>query len=335
MNARSLLNVRDLTVRFPVYGGVLRKRIGALSALESVSLDVRPGETLGIVGESGCGKSTLARASLGLLRFIAPRVEIEGGVDFHANGRSIPVLSMSRRKLRPYRAHFQMVFQDPFSSLNPRITVGRTLMEPLDIHFREWTRDRKRKRVFELLDRVGIARDASSRYPHEFSGGQRQRIAFARALVTHPRLVVADEPVSALDVSIQAQILNLMRDLQNSLGLTYLFIAHDLSVVRHLSSRIAVMYLGRVVERGDAETVCRDPAHPYTRMLIDSIPRIGPRMERRSAGAVSGETPDLTERPKGCVFRGRCPIERPECALKPPDLERRADGRWVACPYGG
>jgi oligopeptide/dipeptide ABC transporter ATP-binding protein len=325
-----ILRVEGLTVRFPVSGGVLLRRIGEVRAVDDVSFTVGRGETLGLVGESGCGKTTVGRAVVNIVRTMAYGVELEGKILYHAASDTVDFARLGRGAMRRYRADVQMVFQDPYASLNPRHTVGRILEEPLKIHRRG---DAPFRRVFvaELLERVGLPPSAADRYPHEFSGGQRQRIGIARALATKPKLVIADEPVSALDVSVQAQVINLLQDLQEELGLSYLFIAHDLSVVRHISQRIAVMYLGQIVELGDAATIYERPLHPYSRALLAAAPRPDPGA-KRSRLKLAGDPPSPMNKPSGCPFRTRCPIARPACAEARPALELR-DGRLVACPY--
>jgi len=300
---------------------------GALHAVDNVSFTLHEGETLALVGESGCGKSTAGRAILNILG----NANVGGQVHYrHASGL-VDLLKLSRRAIRPYRADLQMIFQDPYSSLNPRMTVLQMIEEPLKIHTRD-TAAQRRQRVMDLLEKVGLSAEHALRYPHEFSGGQRQRIGIARALATRPRIVIADEPVSALDVSIQAQIVNLLQDLQAEFGLSMIFIAHDLSLVRHIATTIAVMYLGHLVEVGPAEVVLRDPLHPYTRALLSAVPRPDPdaRGERRIR--LSGEVPSAVERPSGCVFRTRCPVARPECSAVVPPLVEKAE-RNVACPW--
>jgi oligopeptide transport system ATP-binding protein len=326
----TILDVEGLTVRFPVTGGVFLRRIGDVRAVDDVSFALGRGETLGVVGESGCGKTTVGRAIVNILRTMAYGVEVEGKILYHADSGTADLARLSRRAMRPYRADIQMVFQDPYASLNPRHTVGRILEEPFVIHGRG---DRAFRRVWiaELLERVGLPPSAAERYPHEFSGGQRQRIGLARALATKPKLIIADEPVSALDVSVQAQVINLMQDLQEEFGLSYLFIAHDLSVVRHISNRIAVMYLGQIVELGDAATIYERPLHPYSRALIAAAPRPDPTA-RRARTKLAGDPPSPMNKPSGCPFRTRCPIARPACAEARPPLTMR-DGRLVACPY--
>jgi oligopeptide/dipeptide ABC transporter ATP-binding protein len=327
-----LLEVKNLTVRFPVTGGVLARKVGEVRAVDDVSFGLGDGETLGVVGESGCGKSTLGRAIINILRSMVYGVEIGGSVVYRdADGKDVDLASLSRHAMRPYRSHLQMIFQDPYASLNPRMTAGKIVEEPLTLHTELNTTERK-ERVRWLLDKVGLTAEHANRYPHEFSGGQRQRIGIARALATRPRIIVADEPVSALDVSIQAQVINLMEDLQEEFGLSYIFIAHDLSVVRHISDRIAVMYLGHIVEIGPAEQIYNAPLHPYSRALLSAVPRPDPDAPRNRRIRLTGDVPNPANKPSGCAFRTRCPIAKPSCADAVPPLERRGD-RWVACPW--
>ena len=302
------VTVRDLKTHFPIRRGLMRRTVGAVRAVDGISFEVYEGETLGLVGESGSGKSTTARTLLGLEPATA------GSVDFA--GRDLTAASSS--ELRTARRDMQMIFQDPYASLNPRHTVRRIVREPLDIHGVGEPAGRE-KRVDELLDLVGLEARHANRYPHEFSGGQRQRVGIARALATNPRLIVADEPISALDVSIQAQIVNLLADLREQLGLTYLFIAHDLSMVRYISDRVAVMYLGRIVEIGTSEEVFERPHHPYTRALIRSIPVADPAvMAARTHTPVPGDIPDPSNPPSGCRFNTRCPFADDRCRTEDP-----------------
>jgi oligopeptide/dipeptide ABC transporter ATP-binding protein len=311
-----LLEVSGLTKSYPGPRGT------SVKAVDGVSLSLRRGEVLGIVGESGCGKSTLGRAILRLIEPNGGRVLFEGE----------DLLALNARAMKQRRRDLQIVFQDPFGSLNPRHKVGEIVREPLDVH-RIGTRRERAARVAELLDLVGLPPETAGRYPHEFSGGQRQRIAIARALALEPKLIVADEPVSALDVSIQSQIINLIAELRARLGLSILFISHDLSVIRHVSDRIAVMYLGRIVEIGPAAEVFENPVHPYTRALLSAVPRPG-AAGRRDRIVLTGELPDPAHPPGGCAFHTRCPHAMPRCSTDRPDLApRRADGtvREAAC----
>jgi oligopeptide transport system ATP-binding protein len=326
-----LLDIQDLRVRFPVTGGVFARKIGEVKAVDGVSFELNRGETLGLVGESGCGKSTVGRAIVNILRAMNYGVDIRGKILYHHHSALVDLAPLGRSAMRPYRSDIQMIFQDPYSSLNPRMTVGQIVEEPLKIHTRDSAAQRK-DRVGWLLGKVGLSSEQANRYPHEFSGGQRQRIGIARALATNPKIVIADEPVSALDVSIQAQVVNLMQDLQQDFHLSYIFIAHDLSVVRHISNRIAVMYLGNIVEIGPAELIYKSPMHPYSRALLSAVPRPDPDAARARRIRLAGDVPDPARKPSGCAFRTRCPIAHSWCAENVPPLEFR-EGRWVACPY--
>ena len=327
-----LLEVDDLRVRFPVHGGVLLRQIAEVKAVDGVSFSLNRGETLGLVGESGCGKSTIARAIVNILHAMNYGVEISGRIVYHHKSRSVDLVSLNHSEMRPFRADLQMIFQDPYSSLSPRMTVAQIVEEPLAIHAREISRADRHDRVRWLLEKVGLTSEHAGRYPHEFSGGQRQRIGIAHALATNPKIVIADEPVSALDVSIQAQVINLMQDLQQEFGMSYIFIAHDLSVVRHISDRIAVMYLGNIVEIGSAEQVYREPQHPYSRALLSAVPRPEPKRSRDDRIRLVGDIPTPIRKPSGCAFRTRCPIVRETCRDAIPPLETR-HGRLVACPW--
>lgn len=322
----ALVEVRDLAVHFPIRRGFLRRTVGAVRAVDGITFDVRDGETLGLVGESGSGKSTAGRALLRLLPATSGSVAFQGR----------PLEGLPAGELRRERRHMQMIFQDPYASLNPRRTVGRIVREPLDIHD-VGDRTQRDARVHELLERVGLDRSHEGRYPHEFSGGQRQRIGIARALATSPRFVVADEPISALDVSIQAQVVNLMMDLKEALGLTYLFIAHDLAMVRHISDRVAVMYLGRIVELGSRDALFAAPRHPYTRALLDAVPVPDPAVRRRTASApIPGDVPDAAAPPSGCAFHPRCPFATDVCRRVDPaleDLSGTGEPHQVACHH--
>ena len=310
----SLLELRNLSKTYPGANGA------QVQAVSEVSLTIAPGEVVGIVGESGCGKSTLGRS---LLRLIEP-----SGGQVLFEGKDI--MGLSRRELKPFRRDMQVIFQDPFGALNPRHTVSEIISEPLKVH-RIGTRAEQKARVAELLSIVGLSPDSDKRFPHEFSGGQRQRIAIARALALEPKLLVADEAVSALDVSIQSQIINLIADLQKRLSLSILFISHDLSVIRHVSDRIAVMYLGRIVEVGTADEIMDTPKHPYTQALLSAIPR--PNVPRTQRVVLKGELPDPANPPKGCAFHTRCPKVMDVCAQIRPDLVRRQtdSGAEIAC----
>ncbi len=315
----SLLEVKGLTKHFEPRRALFSKKRQPLRAVEGIDLSLRAGETLGLVGESGCGKSTTARCILRLIDATAGRIEVNG----------VDVRALSGRELRRFRRHMQIVFQDPYGSLNPRLTVGQTLDEALLVHGMGESGERQ-ERVASMLQRVGLAAEHARRYPHEFSGGQRQRVGIARALILNPELVIADEPVSALDLSVQAQILNLLQELQEERTLGYLFIAHDLSVVQHMSHRVAVMYAGRIVEEGRTEEVLRAPQHPYTRALLAAAPRLE-RSPAAKTPPVEGDAPGVRERPGGCPFHPRCPEFRSECARLRPELSSHGGSHRVAC----
>jgi oligopeptide transport system ATP-binding protein len=316
-----LLDVRGLRVEYPVRAGWLARRRLTIKAVDGVDLELAAGETLGLVGESGCGKSTLGNAVLGIARPTAGTVVFEG----------TDLAGLDADRLREARRHMQMIFQDPYGSLNPRMRVGESIGEPLLV--RSLARGAAlRQRVGELLELVGLAAAHADRYPHEFSGGQRQRVGIARALALEPKLVVCDEPVSALDVSVRSQILNLLVDLQRRLGMAYLFISHDLSVIRHVSDRVAVMYLGRIVELAPRDALFARPLHPYTEALMSALPIPDPRRQRRREQLVlHGELPRPTAPPAGCAFHTRCPLAIEICRRIPPALEEKAPGQLVAC----
>ena len=312
------LRVENLKVHFPIRHGVLGRARGAVHAVDGVSLEVAAHETVGLVGESGCGKTTTGRAIVGLERPTAGRVLLD----------DLDISAMDERRLRPHRRRLQMVFQDPYGSLDPRMTVGNIIAEPLRRHRPDEDIERL---VFQYMDLTGLPRQFARRYPHEFSGGQRQRIGIARAIAPQPDVIIADEPVSALDVSIQAQILNLMKDLQEELGVAYLFIAHDLSVVKHISHRVAVMYLGRIMETAPAEELYRAPRHPYTRALLQSVPVADPD-RARNRSAVRGETPSPLEYHRGCPFADRCPHATDICRTEMPPSETVAQEKVPPTP---
>ncbi len=315
-----LVEVRGLKMHFPILAGVLRRHIGDVKAVDGVSFDVFEGETLGLVGESGCGKSTCGRAVLRLHDLTDGTVRIDG----------IDISRMDQSRLRKRRPMMQMVFQDPQASLNPRMTVARIIGEPLDEHS-DMTGPERRDRIHELMDAVGLNPEFAVRYPHEFSGGQRQRIGIARALALSPRFVVCDEPIAALDVSIQAQVVNLLEDLQDRLGLTYLFISHDLSMVRHIADRVAVMYLGKVVEIADRDRIYSNPMHPYTQALLSAVPEPDPSASGASRIILKGEVPSPSNPPKGCNFCTRCPRVMDVCRREEPEFREFEPGRYVAC----
>jgi len=320
----ALLSVRDLKVHFPIGKGLLTGAKGAVKAVDGISFDLKPGETLGIVGESGCGKSTLGRAILRLAKPTAGTV-VWLGQDFYA---------LDKASLRKARRELQIIFQDPLASLDPRMTVGAIIARPLRTFHPELTRAETDARVKEAMAQVGLAPEMMRRYPHEFSGGQCQRIGIARAMILRPKLIVCDEPVSALDVSIQAQIINLLRKLQRELGLSLLFISHNLSVVRHISHRVMVLYLGKVMELAERDAFYANPMHPYSKALISAIPLPDPKAERaRERVMLQGDLPSPLDPPKGCRFCSRCPMAQEVCHSTEPSLSPRSDGRLVACHF--
>jgi peptide/nickel transport system ATP-binding protein len=326
-SADTLLEVENLKKYFPIKKGLLRRTVGNVRAVDGVSFTVRRGETLALVGESGCGKTTVSRCIVGALPADSGSIRFSG-----AGAGAVDLAPLSKRGRRPYRRHMQMIFQDPFSSLNPRMTIADIVGEPLYVQGMG-DREARHKRVRELLELVQLPAAYLNRFPHAFSGGQRQRIGIARALALNPSLVVADEPVSALDVSVQAQILNLMLELQERLGLSYLFVAHDLSVVKHVSDRVAVMYVGQIVEVGTTEALFARPYHPYTEALLSAVPKPDPRRRRSQRIVLSGEVADAANPPSGCYFHPRCRYATERCRVELPALREVAPGRQARCHH--
>ena len=325
--SETLVNIDNLKMHFPIHKGVFRRRVGEVKAVDGLTFDIRRGETLGLVGESGCGKSTTGRA---VLRLYDPT---EGAVEFE----NTDIADLSESEMRALRPRMQMIFQDPQACLNPRMTVGSIISEPL-IEHTTMNRKEREARVKELLDAVGMNPSFINRYPHEFSGGQRQRIGIARALALDPDFIVCDEPIAALDVSIQAQVVNLLEDLQEQRGLTYLFISHDLSMVRHIADRVAVMYLGKIMELADVGQLFDKPAHPYTKALLSAVPVANPEVEAtRERTILTGDVPSPANPPKGCVFCTRCPLAREtgkeKCFTEPPDWREIQPDQFVACHF--
>jgi peptide/nickel transport system ATP-binding protein len=319
--SKPILEVEALKVHFPVYGGLLQREVGSVKAVDGVSFAVEEGETLGLVGESGCGKSTTGLAVLRMLPVTSGRIVFEGE----------DITKLSAGEMRPIRRRIQMVYQDPFGSLDPRMTVAEIIGEPLEVHRLHGGRAERRERIIELMQMVGLRADMIDRYPHQFSGGQRQRIGIARALAVEPRLLICDEPVSALDVSIQAQVVNLFQELQDKLGISSIFVAHDLAVVRHVSQRIAVMYLGTIVEIASRDDLYAAPKHPYTQALLAAIPVPNPAIEAaRQHVIIKGEVPSAQRPPPGCRFHPRCPHAMPICHEQAPELKREGQTS-VAC----
>lgn len=314
-----MLTVKGLKKYFPIRGGIFSKIVGHVQAVDGVSFRISKGEIMGLVGESGCGKTTVGRLILGLYEPTAGEVRFEG-----AN-----ISKLSRQEMSNARRHIQIIFQDPFGSLNPRMTIGDIIGEPLHIHNIAKGKE-KEERVVNLLETVGMSPRYMRRYPHEFSGGQRQRIGIARALALNPKLIVCDEPVSALDVSIQAQVINLLEDLQAKFGFTYLFIAHDLSVIKHISDRVAVMYLGKIVELADTEKLYNNPLHPYTEALLSAVPIPDPTLNRKRI-VLEGDVPSPIDPPSGCHFRTRCKYVKPICSEEEPPLNEVVNGHYTAC----
>jgi oligopeptide transport system ATP-binding protein len=318
----TMLEVKNLKVHYPVRHGMFRGVRQHVKAVDDVSFSIAPGETLGLVGESGCGKTTLGRAIVKLVEPTAGSVWLEGE----------DIAQLTGAELRARRRKFQMIFQDPYNSLDPRMTVGEIIGEALDIHRLASGKADRHERIKTLLTSVGLDVMHAQRYPHEFSGGQRQRIGIARALAVEPKLIVCDEPVSALDVSVQAQIINLLQDLQRERGVAYLFVAHDLAVVEHISRRVMVMYLGKIVELGEAEAVVKTPKHPYTQALVSAVPQIDPTAQR-SRIVLTGEIPSPIDPPPGCPFHPRCPLAEARCRSESPALREVAPGHWASCHF--
>ncbi len=318
-----LLQVENLKMHFPIYAGILRRQVGTIKAVDGISFDIRRGETLGLVGESGCGKTTAGRVILRLYDATGGRVVLDG----------VDIPSLSGEELRRIRPRMQMVFQDPHASLNPRMTVGSIISEPLDEH-RQLSKRERRERVEELLGAVGLDPRFTNRYPHEFSGGQRQRIGIARALALNPDFIICDEPIAALDVSIQAQVINLLEDLQQQFGLTYLFISHDLSMIRHIADRVAVMYLGKIAELAPRDDLYGTPKHPYTQALLSAVPIPNPEIElARERILLQGDLPSPANPPDGCNFCTRCPVATDICHVEDPAWREIESGRYVACHH--
>ena len=321
MTNPNILEVEDLKVHFPITEGLLKRQVGSIAAVNGVSFHIRRGETFSLVGESGCGKSTTALSVLGMQAILSGQIIFDGE----------NITGWTGAQMRHIRRKMQMVYQDPFGSLNPRMKVGAIIGEPLRVHGLAGDREKYRARIKHLMSTVGLLEEMSERYPHEFSGGQRQRISIARALALEPQLIICDEPVSALDVSIQAQVINLLMELQERLGLTYLFIAHDISVVRHISDRVAVMYLGKIVEEADRDTLFKTPKHPYTKALLGAVPEADPELEaRRAEQLIIGEIPSLRSPPMGCTFHTRCAQAMPICSIDSPTL-KTVDATALTC----
>ncbi len=332
MKPENILEIKDLKVKFPVNGGLFLKKIAEVKAVDGVNLELKKGETLGLVGESGCGKSTIGKAVINILKFSSPDVDITGQVNLRTNDGEVDILSLNNNEMRKYRGLIQMIFQDPYSSLNARLSVGQIIEEPLLYHTK-MNKSERMERVAWLLEKVGLQPEQSKRYPHEFSGGQRQRIGIARALATNPKIIIADEPVSALDVSIQAQVINLLQELQSEFDLSLLFVAHDLSVVEHISTRIAVMYLGNIAELGPGYDIYHNPIHPYSKALLSAVPLPNPKRKNKERVILKGDVPTPMNKPSGCGFRTRCPIAKKECADSVPELELKKTDHYAACPY--
>jgi oligopeptide/dipeptide ABC transporter ATP-binding protein len=321
VSATPLLEVKGLKKHFPIKQGVLGRTVGQVYAVDGISFSIRQGETLGLVGESGCGKSTAGKTILRLIEPTAGSIKLDG----------VDITHLSRGELRPMRRQMQIIFQDPYSSLNPRMSAGSIVGEPLLIHGIAKTRKEREERVADLFKKVGLRTEQMDNYPHEFSGGQRQRIGIARALALNPKLIIGDEPVSALDVSIQAQVINLLMDLQKEFNLSYLFIAHDLAVVEHISHRVAVMYLGKIVELTDKVSLFASPLHPYTEALLSAVPVPDPKAKKAKRIILTGDVPSPMNPPKGCTFHTRCPYVMDRCKVDVPELREVKPGHWVSC----
>lgn len=329
---KTILSINNLTLNFPIYKGIFKRKAGFINALRDINLTVKEGEILGIAGESGCGKTTLAKTIMGIIKFIQNDIFIKGDILFEQNDKMISLLNLTKKELRIIKAEMQMIFQDPFSSLNPRMTIYEILKEPLQIHQKNLSLKEKHQKINDIINNTGILQEQLGRYPHEFSGGQRQRIAIARTLLINPRFIIADEPVSALDVSIQAEILNLLSFLQKKFNLTYIFISHDLAVMKHIASKIAIMYLGEIVETGLTKEIFENPKHPYTKILINSIPDIDIDKKGKKFPVPDSATV-FHHNNEGCSFFGRCKIAKKECLTNYIKTEKISDTHFVKCPY--
>ena len=329
MSKNTLVDVKNLSVHFPVHGGVFSNRVATVKAVDGINFSIDRKQIVGMVGESGCGKTTVGRAMINILRHVAPDVEIGGSIEYHFGDEIVDFASLSSSEVRKYRSRVQMIFQDPYASLNPRMTVAQIISEPLQLHT-DMTNKEQAERVGWLLDKVGLQPEQARRYPHEFSGGQRQRVGIARALATNPDLIICDEPVSALDVSIQSQVLNLLQDLQEEFNLTYLFVAHNLSVIEHISDRVAVMYLGKIVELAPCDDLFIKPLHYYTQALMSAIPVADPEAKIERI-ILEGEVPTPINPPSGCRFHPRCTAATEKCKLEVPPLIEYRPEHWSAC----